>query len=361
MRFLSPDALECSLSVYYPSFDAVYPQWPDLAELYLLGLGFDHVVIPGSHLAGFARHPGLQEPVLRMLREEKCVCSVRLGHESIADFYCQKVAESGRQDERTTRIYEAASLNVRLGFQRDTASQSAAFRQGLLAQLSPRENELLGGRLPSNTLHTLHRESFDALLEEPRMNAIREKVRAMERSAYFAAGARGNHSYLYDPANVAFGAGMTDIPALVVRFLRELVRRAGFTLGALARIETARIVDLANSAGCRRMRAALVARVATLHGDVENAVARLWHRHRRRMGVRSLVWAVLAGWISILDYQDFLPLKVGLMDVIAGVGGVALLIKLGESLDRLMDPMLAVALDLDRLLTAGEARACAAV
>ena len=274
---LSTSELLRSNAVYYPCFDPAYPKVDWRLDFRLLPLLFDYVVIPPSHLV---QNPAALEAARQADKFFKAgifVGSVRQRQQSVHEFYFDKCAEVEGLDvpEREDAFLAHADC-YRTILKRDTASQSAAFRHGLLQALtaSPldREGEVLLGQLPSHGTHTVHRETLDAMIQEIQDPGTRERIEAARASAYFAAGAAGNCAFLYDPHALFSELPTTTAPRQAVRFLRAILQRAGFSDHDLLRMPLDKVVDLYHSFECRLFRNCLLSTIRNADGALDELV-----------------------------------------------------------------------------------------
>lgn len=352
MRIIAIQDLLDRNMVYYPCFDSAYPDSRAAMHLRVLPILFDHVVIPSSHIIrNDDALPSLAEFV-PLFTTGICIGSVRMDQNSLYEFFCSKKAELG---EQISNAKEDAFLrhvqHYRTVYHRDTESQSASFKEQFEKELEPhadiKEVEELLAHLPRRGVHSLDRGELDGMIVDVTNPDARSKMERAKAKAYFAAGASGNLSWMYDPCNLLFSLHSSYLPREAVIFLSTIFRRAGFELSDIQCVPSERIAELAHSPACEMFRHVLNSTIRKVNAEYKDLLIDMEAKRRdrkKRFGMGVFLANICIGAMGFVNF----PAAVA--SFIAGNFAVAGGLKLIDMFYRLTEPILAVQDDLAELL-----------
>jgi len=341
-----------SNAIYYPCFDPAYPDSRWQTDFRVLPLLFDYIVVPSSHILENRYALSIMRELRCLYRNRICIGSLRIGQGSIQEFFFAKLNELGDrlEPQHEHELLEHAS-NYQTLFHRDTASQSAAFRVEFVRALERVEREpeaeKLISQLPIHGIHVLHRETLDELIEDIKSKPVRRQVDVARCNAYFAAGATGNMSFLYDPQNQMKTLRATYMPREALIFLTCLFERAGFRLADIEKVPLERIVQLSHRMECRLFRHLLISTINQAHADYSEWIFQIKsadHVRQRRFNI---------GWFT----ANLCVASIGLINLSAGIASLILgnivlggTRKLVDFFCRLSEPLLGMQNRIEELL-----------
>jgi len=341
-----------SNTVYYPCFDPAYPDSRWQTDFRILPMLFDYIVVPSSHilenrLALYASHE-----LESLYQNGICIGSLRVGQNSIQEFFFTKLEELGNKinQQHEDELLEHAQ-NYHVLFHRDTSSQSVAFRLEFLRLLdrldmNP-EAEKIISNLPVSGIHVLYREQLDEIIDNMPSDSVRNEVKIARSSAYFAAGASVNMSFLYDPHNRLRNLNATAVPREAFVFLDTLFQRAGFKLRDIERVPITRIIDLYKRKECilfRRLLIRTIKQACSKYSEIilkKNAAER---KRQKRFSVGLVIANLCIGAIG------FVNLPAGIASFILGNVVLGAAKKLVDFFYQLSEPLLAMEKNIASLL-----------
>ena len=343
--------LECN-PVYYPCFDPAYPRSDWELDFRILPLLFDFVVVPPSHILQSSLALEAMQKCEALFRSSICIGSIHLRQNSLQEFYFAKASEL---DYSIPTQVEDAFLrhaeNYRMIFHRDSVSQSAAFRHSLAEfvkrEVPTGEGDTFLAQLPKRGNYPLHRETLDRLANDIHSAILRTVVQRSISTGYFAAGAVGNYSFLYDPRSICPELGSTRVPREAFRFATALAFMAKIPLAELRTIPIPKIVALHESRANRLFRHTLLSTIQSASGSYEQLIREKEKRQKKAFRRRSLGYALAGACAGAIGLAD---IKAGIAALLATSVMLPSVRKAAELFDRLSDPVLCFKEELSRTL-----------